>query len=364
MYDKAKQLEILLAFGKAISKENNLDRLLEIMADFAKDLLRSDRCSVFIYDETLNELWTRFAHGVDEIRVSAEHGIAGSAALLQEVQLIEDAYNDDRFNPAIDKQTGYRTDTILATPLLDYHGNTIGVFQAINKLDGVFTNADIEMLNLISNAAADAIEKVLLYDQLRQTQEKVILKLSAAAEFKDNEVPYHTERVGLYSALIAKAMNMNEKEVELISITAPMHDTGKVGIPEALLKKQGKLNDEESAVMKQHTQIGYDLLYDEDNTLLKTAAIIAREHHEKFDGSGYPAGLKGEEISIFARITAIADIFDSLSARPSYQQVWGFNETMKFIDHLSGKHFDPELVNAFLSKRDELYEIYKKYGYV
>ena len=198
-------------------------------------------------------------------------------------------------------------------------------------------------------------------DQCMQTYTKVILKLSAAMEFRDDESPSHIVKVGLYSALIARGLDMREEDVSLIRMAAPMHDTGKVGISDILLKKERKLSEEEFEIMKQHTQIGYELLYDENNALLKAAAIIAKEHHEKFDGTGYPNALKGEEISIFARIATVADIFDSLSTKRTSQQIWDFDKSMHFIGQLSGKHFDPDIVRVFQSKRDEVYEIYTGY---
>ena len=130
-----RQLEILLEFGKVINRTRTLNSVLEAMADFARDILHADRCSIFIYDKNTDELWSKFAHNIEPIRISAKKGVAGYAALSQDTQIVVDAYDDYRFNPEVDKATGYLTQSILAVPLLDNQGHTIGVFQALNKKD-------------------------------------------------------------------------------------------------------------------------------------------------------------------------------------------------------------------------------------
>ena len=158
------QLKILLEFGKVINKTKSLNNVLESMATFARDILGADRCSIFVYDKNSEELWSKVAHGTDPIHISSHKGVAGYAALSQDTQIVVDAYNDYRFNPDVDKVTGYLTQSILAVPLLDNQDNTIGVFQALNKKESVFTNIDAEMLLLISNYAASAIENAILYE--------------------------------------------------------------------------------------------------------------------------------------------------------------------------------------------------------
>jgi len=361
MKNESKELSILLEFGKILSQAHDLDKLLITVADYAKKLVNSDRCSVFVYDEKKHELFTKVAHGVDEIRISANQGIAGLTAKTKEIQIVTDPYEDIRFNPAVDKSTGYLTKNILAIPLLDSKKNMIGVFQAINKIEGVFTLFDIDILVLIANQAAGVIEKAILFQKIIQTQEKIITKLSIATGYNDDEIAYHPKRVGLYSELIANAVGLDTKTSNLILSAAPMHDTGKVGVPEYLVKKKDKLTKDEFNLLKNHTTIGYNILYDEDDELLKTAAIIAKEHHEKYDGSGYPDGLKGEEISISARITAVADVFDSLTARASNKESWSIDKSLSFLEHMKHRHFDPVLVDAFILKKDAIIEIFSKY---
>ena len=360
MNSAEKQLAILLEFGKVINKTKSLDDVLESMANFARDILQADRCSIFIYDKNKDELWSKVAHEVHPIRITAKRGLAGYAALSKETQIVVDAYNDYRFNREVDKATGYLTHTILSVPLLDNQENTIGVFQALNKKQGIFTNVDAELLLLISNYAASAIENAILYDKLRDTQTKIINKLASAAEFKDQETSKHTKRVGLYSALLAEKYGLSQEDIAKIELAAPMHDAGKIGIADKILLKPDKLSKNEFEMMKTHTQLGHDLLFDEENEYLKAAALIALEHHEKWDGTGYPHGKKGEEISIFGRIVAIAAVFDALISVRPYKEPSSFEKAHTLLNENSGTHFDPALIALFNENIEKIRTIYQE----
>ncbi|WP_455756615.1 HD-GYP domain-containing protein [Sulfurimonas sp.] len=354
------QINVLLDFGILISKEKDLDNLLVIMADYAKTLLEADRCSIFLADHESNELYSTIAHGEDEIRFPMDKGIAGYAVKSKEIEIVVDAYDDFRFNKKVDEETGYVTSSIVTVPLINCNDEVIGVFQALNKTDGSFTASDAQTLLLISNYAASAIENAYLYNGMKESQEKLILKISTAAEFKDNETSEHTKRVGLYAKLIAQHYGMSEEDVELTHITSPMHDAGKIGIADNILLKPGKLTDDEFETMKKHTLFGYDLLHDE-NEMLATAGIIAKQHHEKYDGSGYPEGLKADEINIFARITAVADVFDALTSERPYKKAWSFEDAMEYLKEQSAKHFDPKFIEIFVREEKSVREIYTTY---
>lgn len=360
MLESREQINILLEFGALISKEKDLDKTLRIITDYAKSLLEADRCTIFLADNTTNELYSTVAHGIDEIRFPMDKGIAGYAVLSKEIQIVVDAYDDFRFNKEIDLKTGYLTKSIVAVPLINNDDEVIGVLQALNKGEGIFTVSDAQTLLLLSSYTTSAIENANLYNTIKKSQEKLILKLSSAAEFKDNDTSEHTKRVGLYAKLIAEHYGMSDEDVELIHLTSPMHDTGKIGIADSILLKPGRLDDDEIKIMKTHSMIGYDLLYDED-IMLKTAGIIAKEHHEKYDGSGYPDGLKGKEINLFARITAIVDVFDALTSVRSYKTAWSFEDAIQYLKEGSGKHFDPELINIFIEQEKDVRKIYSLY---
>ncbi len=160
---------------------------------------------------------------------------------------------------------------------------------------------------------------------------------------------------------MAKKLGFDEKYCYNIRLAAPMHDIGKLGIPDAILLKKGKLEGEEWEVMKKHTIIGYNILKGSDSDLLKLAAVIALEHHEKWDGTGYPYGKKGEEINIAARITAIADVFDALTSERPYKPAWSVEEATKYMKELKGRHFDPNLLDLFFENLDEVLSIKERY---
>lgn len=355
------QLFALLKLGEKISSTTNLDTILQVLGDSARDILGADRCSIFIFDEQKQELWTKIAHGVKEIRVPAHAGVVGKAALSKEVQIVIDAYNDFRFNKEVDKKTGYVTKNIIAVPLLNSRSETIGVFQALNKKEGSFTNTDAEILVLIGNYASVSLENALLYNRLEKSQIKIINKLSGAAEFKDNETSAHTKRVGLYSELIALKFGFDNKAAHLMLLTSPMHDIGKIGIADSILLKPGKLDDHEFAVMKTHVDIGYNILYDESDIILKQAAVIAKEHHEKWDGTGYPEGKSGEDISIEARITAVCDVFDALTSHRPYKEAWSLEKSSDYIRNQAGKQFDPTVAEVFFAVYEQIVAIKEKY---
>ena len=203
----------------------------------------------------------------------------------------------------------------------------------------------------------DITEIVRLHEDLENTQEELIFKMGEIGETRSQETGFHVKRVALYSQLLAKLYGLSEEEVKYITAASPMHDIGKVGIPDDILTKPGKLTDKEWKIMKTHTDIGYALFKDSDKTLLKTAAIIANEHHEKYDGSGYPRALKGEAIHIYGRITALADVFDALGSDRCYKKAWSDEKIFKLLKEERGKHFDPKLVNLFFEHLDEFLTI-------
>jgi len=209
----------------------------------------------------------------------------------------------------------------------------------------------------------------LLEEEVKKATENLIDRehetlyiLGKTAEYKDPETASHVARVAHYSKLIAKAYGLDEKEQEIIFYAAPFHDLGKIGIEDKILLKPGKLDDEEFEQMKKHAQIGYEILKDSQSEFLKAGAIIAINHHEKYDGNGYPKGLKGDDIHIYGRIVAVVDVFDALTSHRPYKKAWSFDDALNLLKEESGKHFDPNLVNLFIENTEEIKEIYNSFG--
>lgn len=181
-------------------------------------------------------------------------------------------------------------------------------------------------------------------DDLRRTRLQVIQRLGRASEYKDNETGMHIMRMSHYSKIIALAYGLSDFAADNLLHAAPMHDIGKIGIPDSIMLKPGKLTDKEFTIMKTHPEIGAEILGESDSDLIALAKMVSLTHHEKFDGSGYPKGLKGKEIPIEGRIVAIADVFDALTSKRPYKEAWTVEQAMAFIESQSGIHFDPDLV--------------------
>lgn len=194
-------------------------------------------------------------------------------------------------------------------------------------------------------------------DELKATRLQIVQRLGLAAEYKDNETGLHVIRMSHYSRVLALAAGFSEQAADDLLNAAPMHDVGKIGIPDAILQKNGKLDDAEWQVMRSHAQIGADIIGEHPSGLLQMARSIALTHHEKWDGTGYPNGLKGEDIPLTGRIVAIADVFDALTSVRPYKAAWSVEEALELLRRESGKHFDPQLVELFLGCMPEVLAI-------
>ena len=197
----------------------------------------------------------------------------------------------------------------------------------------------------------DRIEQVKRDLRLREMD--TLFRLAGAADRRDAVTGSHLKRMAKYSALIARGMGLSEDEIEEIEMAAPMHDIGKIGIPDAIMQKKGRLTAEEVAIMQTHAQIGYEILKGSPSRFLQAAAVIAQNHHEKFDGTGYPFGLKNKNIPLMARIVALADVFDALTSERPYKEAWDWQKAVDYIIEQKGAHFDPDLVDVFLTHIDE-----------
>lgn len=200
-------------------------------------------------------------------------------------------------------------------------------------------------------------------EELQRTRLRIIQDLGRAAEYKDNETGMHVIRMSNYARLLAKAAGMDERAVELVFNATPMHDVGKIGIPDSIMLKPGKLTDEEWVIMKTHPAIGAGIIGDpNDSDLLKMAVTVAMTHHEKWNGQGYPKGLSGEDIPIEGRITAVADVFDALTSVRPYKKAWSVDDAIDLMKREAGGHFDPELIPLFINILPEILKVKSTYA--
>lgn len=190
--------------------------------------------------------------------------------------------------------------------------------------------------------------------ELRRTQLQIVECLGRAAEYKDDDTGQHVSRMSRYAKVIAKATGLTEEQADLLMNAVPMHDIGKIGIPDAILMKKGALTPAEWDIMRTHTEIGVKIIGDDPAELFRIARVVAQYHHEKWDGSGYPNGLKGEEIPIEARIVAIADVFDALTNKRPYKPAWPIEQAINYMAEQKGKHFDPNLFSLFIENLPEI----------
>lgn len=217
------------------------------------------------------------------------------------------------------------------------------------------------LLQMFCRNALTAFENISLRTLLEESQREIVYLLGDAVEHRSKETGYHLRRVSEISHILAMKVGMPSDEARFIREAAPLHDLGKIAIPDSILNKPDKLDAEEWEVMKTHAEVGYEMLHNSDKPLLQLGAQISRDHHERWDGTGYPAGKKGEEISMAGRITAIADVFDALCSRRVYKSAWELKQVEEYFQLQRGLHFDPQLVDLLFENLDEFVEIQKQY---
>ncbi|MCW5199810.1 HD domain-containing protein [Desulfobulbus sp. F1] len=313
-----------------------------------------------------------FQYSAETLPIS-ESSIVGYAALTKEMVAIDDAYAIPdgvpyQFNASFDEKNRYRTVSILAVPLISRGNSLVGVMQLINAKDrqgnpAFFSEQIKTLVPIFTNNAAAIIERSILNREL-------ILRMAKMAELHDpEETGVHVQRVSAFCAELYQRWAENRKiprwEIrrfrDIISQASMLHDAGKVGIPDAVLKKPGPLDDDEFLLVKQHTVYGAKLFSSISSELDQVTHDIMLYHHEYWNGLGYPVGLVREQIPLAARITALADVFDALSSKRCYKASWSNEMIYKEIRNDSGIHFDPELVDIFFEITDILHAIQMKF---
>lgn len=381
-----KTITRLVQMTEKLNHIKDIDSLLDGILSEARSFTNADAGSIFLVDkDLLNFSYVQNNTLAQKDKTHNKHiysnftlpindkSIAGYVAHTGKPLIIDDVYELDEnltyhFNHSFDEFSHYRTKSMLTVPLITSTKNIIGIMQIINAQDDEgkvipFTSQDEMYVSFFANNASIAIERA------KMTRE-IILRMIKMAELRDpKETGAHVNRVGSYVIEIyqqwAKMKNIDEVEIkrykDILRISAMLHDVGKVAISDSILKKEGKLSDDEYVVMKTHTQQGADLFGDTVSELDVLSAQIALTHHEKWDGTGYPSGMKGEEIPIAGRITALADVYDALICRRVYKDPWPEEKVLNLIKDQSGKHFDAEVVDAFMAIYDIIKAIREKY---
>ncbi|MFH1239232.1 MAG: HD domain-containing phosphohydrolase [bacterium] len=349
---KVEELTTLMEASKKISSTLDLNSLLRVIMQLASKVMRAETSSLMLLDEEKQELVFEVVEGdkgeiIKEIRLKLNEGIAGWVAQRGEAVLVSDVEKDSRFCDKVDMKTSFKTKSLICVPL-KIKDRIIGVAEVINKSGGEsFTPDDLLLFSALADQAAIAIENAKLYQDLREFFLATITSLASAIEAKDTYTKGHSERVTHLCLAIAGKMKMSTKEKERMHIAALLHDIGKIGIPEDILKKPGKLDNNEWAIIRQHPGKGAEIL--KPIKQLSDIIPVIRHHHERYGGGGYPDGLKGEAIPLGSRIIAIADSVDAMLSARSYRPPMKQKEAINEVIKCKGTQFDPKVVDAFLA---------------
>ena len=269
---------------------------------------------------------------------------------LQALKLIREQAGANNYLPVLmltADMTSEAKQEVLQAGVNDFLTKPYDRMEVILRINNLLKTRQLHMqLQQHNNTLENSVRERTA--ELEQSKFEILQLLGRAAEYRDDMTGQHTERVGRLSALIARQLELPEGQIDLIQLAAPLHDIGKIGIPDDILLKPGKFEPHEFERMKTHTTIGASILEGSSFTVLRMAGIIANSHHEKWDGSGYPAGLKGEDIPIEARIVALADFYDALTHERPYKKAWSPAEAIAEVEQQRGHHFDPNIVDAFL----------------
>ncbi|WP_028669309.1 DUF3369 domain-containing protein [Saccharospirillum impatiens] len=288
--------------------------------------------------------------------------VAGTGAYHNKVGVPVTQLLTDRVRNFIDStELGYHSRYMDNGYLCLYRSNELHLSMLFLK--GLTPQSPIErhLLEVFCQNALTAFENLALRTELEDSQREIVFILGDAVEHRSRETGQHLRRVSHISELIALKAGLNEQQAQLIREAAPLHDLGKIGIPDQVLNKPGPLDEPEWDVMKTHSQIGYDLLHQSEKSILRIGALIALDHHERWDGTGYPNRKQGDEISIEGRIAALADVIDALTSERCYKQPWSFDDTRALIEQERGRQFDPALVDVVLTHFDEVIAIKNRY---
>jgi len=407
MLTEQEKLDTLALLGIDLSRIHDLDILMERILTEARRFVNANAGSVYIRDKDMLH-FTYTQNGTLQKRLAAgekliystfsipvdEKSISGYVAESGRPLNIKDVYRIDptkpyRFNKEIDEYAHYTTCSVLTIPLKNFNDDILGILQIINAQDEAgqvisFSEKDEKMMLHFASIAAVALERA-------QMTRAILLRMIRMAEMRDpKETGAHVNRVGGYAVEIyekwANQRKLPSKEIEknrdLLRMAAMLHDVGKIAISDVILKKPGRFDPDEYEIMKQHTVFGAQLFKDRQSDFDEAAAQVALNHHERWDGDGYPGhvdvatgralkscenpdggakGKKGDEIPLYGRIVALADVFDALSTARVYKEAWEESEVLSKIEENSGRHFDPELVEIFLSCLDILRSVQQRY---
>ncbi len=346
--------------------EQNVLKYAEILAsmDFAsnpgKDKVRAslfelrhstqcERGTIFLLEREKGMLFPVVSEGLEDknICLSLNLGIAGLVAITGKNLDIRDAYADPRFDKRTDERTGYRTRCILCVPIKNQSGEILGVIEVINKKNGTFSDFDMDLLKALSSIVAISLENAILFQDQHRQFRSILKVMAASIDAKDSLTAGHSEKVDKYAVGIARELGFGETDIDILSVAALLHDYGKLGVDDEILKKPGKLTQEEYDHIKQHVVITRNILEKMYFTRkYRNVPLIASTHHERLDGSGYIDGLKAQDIPFMSKIIIAADVFEALTAKRHYRDALSPEDAFEILERDAGTKFDVNIVAA------------------
>jgi len=347
-----KRLDLLCEVGKKLGSVSGLTQLVEQITQMTQHTLNAAASSVLLLDDQEREFVFQVAEGqarkdLRQARLSTEFGIAGWVVRHGKPLIINDVNQDKRFNKVVDAFTGFVTRSVMCAPLV-VHRKVIGVVEVLNKVDGSgFDEQDLAVLMALASTAAIAISNARLHQAVLDGYRSTVKALAATIDAKDPYTRGHSQRVMEYARMGANSLAFSSDELQTIEFGGLLHDVGKIGIDDNILRKSGDLTIEEWLVMHQHPLIGANIIG--EVPFLEKARDIILYHHERYDGAGYPAGLKGGDIPIGARLMAVADAFDTMTTDRSYRAARSVDDALSELAKRSGTQFCPVAVEAFVS---------------
>ena len=348
------EMAALIEVSHVVSSTLDLRELLTKIMKTATKVMRCETSTVYLVDEATNELYFSIVQGdskvgakLKEIRLPMGTGLAGWCAQNNAPVMVPDTDKDPRFFKGADKKSGFVTRSMICVPMC-LKEKVIGVLQVLNRTGDIpFNDHDLETLKAVATQAVSAIENARLYENIQKIYLSTIEVLATAIDAKDPYTRGHSRRVTLYSVAIAEQLGLSPKEIENIRYAGLLHDVGKIGISDSIIRKPGRLTDEEYGIIKTHPAIGARILRPVEFLADKIPGVL--HHHEYYDGRGYPDHLVGEDIPLAGRIICVADCFDAMTTNRPYRKGLSVNTVIAELNKLSGKQFDPVCVEAFLS---------------